>query len=251
MNCSKYFKSGQEILLLNLTDDQPKRIETVTGHLLRCADDFIDVTLPYAVSDSQDFPFERGTPFCILSNALGMGIQITGHLQEVVGRSVIRVSTHGDMEVFGRRKFLRADMTVGVFCKRGPGTLRAYRAQWNAALKAVAAGTAFPPGFSPARIQVNLSAGGIAMPLTPPAAVAELCLMLLDLNDGAPIVTLCEVMWVDATGTGKPVTGLRFAQIMKADQERINNRVMDELKKQGQDVQWQNYRVELLDKMLF
>lgn len=252
MSYSKYFKSGQEIVLLNQTETSPKWTETISANLLRCTDEYIDLTLPYPITDTQDIPFAQGTQFCLLSNALGLGIQLTGHLQEIVGRSVIRITPHDDMEVFGRRKFLRADMNVGVFCKRGPGTLRTYRTQWNAALKSLAAGTAFPPGFSPAKIEVNLSAGGVAIPLSPPAAIADLCLILLDIYDGGqPIIALCEVVWAEMTESGQQTAGLRFAQIMKADQERINNKVMDELKKQGQDVQWQSYRLELLDKMLF
>ena len=252
MSYSKYFKSGQEILLLNMSEESPRQTETISSYLLRCTEDHIDLTLPYTITDTHDIPFAPGTKFCLLSNALGLGIQLTGHLQEIVGRSVMRIKPHDDMEVFGRRKFLRADMNVGVFCKRGPGTLRTYRAQWNAALKSLAAGTAFPPGFSPARIEVNLSAGGIAMPLSPPAAIAELCLVLLDIYDGGqPIIALCEVMWAEMSESGQQTAGLRFAQVMKADQERINNKVIDELKRQGQDVQWQSYRLELLDKMLF
>lgn len=252
MSYSKYFKSGQEVLLLNMSEDSPKQTESITSHLLRCTDTHIDLTLPYAVADIHDIPFAPGTKFCLLSNALGLGIQLTGHLQEVVGRSVIRIKPHDALEVFGRRKFLRAELTVGVFCKRGPGTLRTYRTQWNAALKSLAAGTAFPPGFSPARVTANVSAGGIAITLSPPAAIAELCLVLLDILDGGqPIIALCEVMWTEMTNSGQQTAGLRFAQVLKADQERINNKVMDELKRQGEDVQWQSYRLELLDKMLF
>lgn len=252
MNYSKYFKSGQEILLLNLTEDIPKRTETITAYLLRCTDDFFDLTLPYNVNDSNDFPFDMGTTFRLLSNALGLGIQLTVQLKELVSRSVIRVTPNAEMEVFGRRKFLRADMTVGVYCKRGAGTLRAYRSQWNAAMKSLAAGTAFPPGFSPARVEINLSAGGLALQLTPPAATAELCIVLIDLADGEPpVIALCEVVWIEMGESGKQTSGLRFVEIMKADQERINKIVIEELKKQGQDVQWQNYRIELLDKMHF
>lgn len=252
MSYSKYLKSGQEILLINISEETPKQTESISSHLLRCTDDHIDLTLPYAIADIQDIPFAPGTRFCLLSTALGLGIQLTGHLQEIVGRSVIRIQPHGDMEVFGRRKFLRADMMVGLFCKRGPGSLRTYRAQWNAAQKSLAAGTAFPPGFSPARLTANVSAGGIALSLSPPAGIADLCLVLLDILDGGqPIIALCEVMWAEVAESGKQTAGLRFAQILKADQERINNKVIDELKRQGEDIQWQSYRQELLDKMLF
>lgn len=239
-------------MLLNLTEDFPKRTETITAYLLRCTDDFFDLTLPYNVNDGNDFPFEMGTTFCLLSNALGLGIQLTAKLQELVGRSVIRVTPNGDMEVFGRRKFLRSDITVGIFCKRGPGTLRSYRTQWNAAIKSLAAGTAIPPGFSPARVEINLSAGGLAMHLSPQAAIAELCIVLLELGDGnQPVIALCEVVWLEMGESGKQMSGLRFVEIMKTDQERINNVVIEELKKQGQDVQWQSYRIEVLDKMHF
>ncbi|SNB46562.1 PilZ domain-containing protein [Geobacter sp. DSM 9736] len=252
MSYSKYFKSGQEILLLSLAGDEPERTDVITSHLVRCGDDFFDLALPYNISDSKEIPLEQGAAFCLLSDALGLGIQLTCHLHEIVGRSTIRVMPHNDMEVFGRRKFLRCDVQVGIYCKRGPGTLRSYRSQWNSAIKSLAAGTAFPPGFSPARINVNISAGGLAIQLSPAATVSELCLVLIDLGDGKPpVIALGEVVWTETSELGKQTAGLRYMEIMKSDQERINNFVIEQLKKQGHDAQWQNYRTELLDKMRF
>jgi hypothetical protein len=71
---------------------------------------------------------------------------------------------------------------------------------------------------------VNISPSGIRIPVKPPIAEADLCLLLIELvADTPPICALAEVVWTGVLEDSEQlVAGMRFINIRKSDQLRIS-----------------------------
>ena len=151
--------------------------------------------------------------------------------------SILRIRPNDDLEVFSRRAYPRVDLTSTALVLRGVGSLTACRKHWNAATRALAAGKGIPPNLTPRQMKINLSAGGLALPLAPPVREAELCLVYLALDTGKlALWTGCEVAWTQTANDGVQANGLRFVAIMANDRTRLNDYVCGELRRQGRDV---------------
>lgn len=252
MEYSKYFKTKQKILLRTITDEEPRQSQVLTSYLVLCGPDFFDVEFPYVIKDHKDFPFNEGTNFCLMSDSFGLGIKLTGHIQKKIDQAVIRIVPHDDMEVFSHRKYCRIDTTVGISCKRNLGNFNSSLIEWASAAKKGEPNkwlNTLPPLE---KMEINLSAGGVSIPMDLPIAVAELCLVLIRIDDGqAPMLTLSEVVWFRLTDSGSLLAGLRFVQITHPDQERINEFVNGCLKARGEEGLSFSPSREQLDKMHF
>ena len=252
MDYTKYFKSKQQVLLKTLTEANPLRSEVFTAYLVRCCADFFEMELPYTFRNGSDQLFGAGTKICLLSDAFGMGVQLTGHFHSRTGETTFRITPHDDLVLFCRRKHCRVDIQAELFCKWGGRNLDALRGSWIASVHATEAGSPFPNSIIPVRREINLSAGGLAIHPDSAISMGEFSLMMLILPDGTPPVWIIgEVVWTRTEETVEPLAGLRFVEIMTADQERINMFVLNELKAQGQDIHWNNYRRDLLTTLQY
>lgn len=80
-------------------------------------------------------------------------------------------------------------------------------------------------GFRSCR--VNISSGGIRFALKPPANQGDLCLILINLDDGKPpVCTIAEVVWNCMIDEEAATTGMRFINILNQDRDRINSFVV-------------------------
>jgi hypothetical protein len=252
MEYSKYFKTKQKILLRTITDGEPGQSQVITSYLVLCGPDFFDVEFPYIIKDHKDFPFKEGTEFCLMSDSFGMGIKLTGHFQKKIDQAVIRIVPHDDMEVFSQRKYCRIDTTVEISCKQNLGNFNSSLKEWTSAVKNVKPNEWLSILPAPKRMEINLSGGGVCIPMELPMAVAELCLVMVRIDDGqAPILALSELVWYRMTDSGSPLAGLRFVQITHFDQELINNYVNNLLNSQGEEGLSYSPSREQLDKMHF
>ena len=222
---SRYFKKGQKIILRALDPGaQAGRFESLTVYLEALDRDCLDFALPYRNRDEERYPFAPGMPFEILSDSLGLGVSLTGRFRERIGAHLIRVEVNHDLQMFQRRLFGRRDLRIGLRFTRGQGTLRSFREQWekNIHILAKSGELSRLPAFP--RCRVNLSASGIRFGVRAPVEIADLFLLLLEI-DGAspPICTLAEVVWTGEEENGDRVTaGMRFIAILESDRKRID-----------------------------
>ena len=224
MNYQRYFKSGQKILLTALNNTEDARTELLTGEIFSSENDEFVITLPYSDDAADQYPFTPAMPFKISSEVMGLGVRLTAEFVKKIDGKKIALSVHSDLQMFQRRNSPRTDCKIGIRFTRGQGALKALRSTWEKNIKILKSPDAplIFEGFKPCH--VNLSSGGIRFNLRPPAQPAELCLILLNLDDGmTPICTLAEIVWTRPENDETViVSGMRFISILEADQQRIS-----------------------------
>jgi len=224
MHFARYFKQGQKILLrAQHPGTFSGHFETLTGFLHDFGPGYFDLSLPCQGGRGEEYPFAPDMPFEIFSDAMGLGIRLSGAFHGHRGGSLIRVKVQNDLQLFQRRISPRLDLRAGLRYTRGRGTLRSFRNQWEKNIRILESApdlSKLPPFPT---CQVNLSPGGIRFSLSPSPEIADLCLLLLNLGEtGAPVCTLAEVVWVrEQEGSDKHTAGMRFLSILESDQQKI------------------------------
>lgn len=228
MNYSKYFKTGQKILLRPLVPaDQDDRGESLTVYFKDFSQGMFELELPYRTQQEETYPFDETIPLELLSDAFGVGIRTTALFRGSPTPQQIRVEPTEQLAIFQRRIKARADLNIGLRYTRGLGKLRSFRDQWRKNVQILADSKDLSRlGTSP-RCAVNLSGSGIRFQLKGPVETAEIFLLLLELAAGeAPICALAEVVWVDpGSEPGQVSAGMRFVNIQDKDQKRIERLV--------------------------
>jgi len=225
----RYFKKGQRLLLKALKTEDDGRTELLTVYMDGGGNGTFILALPYSENATEQYPFEEGKLFELSSEILGMGIRVSGTFLEKIDGKRIALQIKPDLQMFQRRGFPRLDCKLGIRFTRGHGALKALRSTWEKNIQVLHSPNA-PlnlEGFTPC--QVNISSGGIRFALRAPASPAELCLMLINLDDGLlPICTLAEIIWVQPEQDETiVVTGMRFINILANDQKRIEKYIAD------------------------
>jgi len=231
MRFSQYFRTGQKIFL-HCADPElaAGRTETITVFLHDQGPGHFMLQLRYGTEEEESYPFSQGMPFDIHTDAYGVGIHLTGRFHSHVGKNLIRLDLNDDLEIFQRRTCRRIDTVIGLRYTKGRGTLRTYRTQWEKNIQLLQQD--FDPDRIPPfpRVPVNLSATGVRFLVKMPVEMADLCLLLLQLDPAAkPICALTEVVWVaDEETDGRKRAGLRFLNILEADQKQIEKLIKDQ-----------------------
>lgn len=229
MPYSKYLKNGQKIMLRSLAAEAAgERFEALTVFLQGQGPEHLDVTLPYQLRSGEEYPFASDMSFEILSDAMGLGVRLTGTFQSARDANRIRIRHNRDLQLIRRRTFLRRDATVGLRYTKGRGTLRTFREQWEKNVRILHQGTTQSrlPEFP--RCRVNLSAGGMRFAVKLPVEISDLCLLLLELPDGKPpVCALGEIVWLaEPADDQRCQAGMQFLQILEADRKRIDQFIL-------------------------
>lgn len=232
MRFPQYFKPGQKILLrpLDLPDDG--RHETLTLYFREGEGDLFDLDFPYRIREGEDYPFAPGMPCELLSEALGLGLRLTGRFHSRQGRDRIRVAINPDLEILQRRQAPRIELSAGLRYTKGSGELRTFRGQWEKNIRILEAGADLSRLRPFPRCTVNLSCSGIRFAIRPPVQVADLCLLFIELAPGdRPVCTLAEAVWLaDTVENDRRTVGMRFIDILATDQKRIERLVREHLR---------------------
>ncbi|WP_432822490.1 PilZ domain-containing protein [Trichloromonas sp.] len=232
MSYSKYFKSGQKILLtVSTAVPGSDRTDSLTAYFLDSGPDYFDLTLPYGGGDNESFPFADDMPLVIHSEAFGLGLRLSGRFSGRQGRQgsqAIRVSVTEDLQVFQRRASPRIDIKAGLRYTKGRGTLRTFHDQWEKNLQILQNSKDFSKfGAFPHR-PINLSSGGIRFDIKSPVDIADICLVLIDLGTPPPICALAEVVWTRPTESEERfAAGMRFLSLLDSDRDRLGMFVRD------------------------
>lgn len=225
MPLKKYMKAGQTISLRVLTkaSESPGHLDALTGHLSNLGRQTLDLAIPYRTTADERYPFKEGMKFEIMTNSMGVGIQLTGTLEKTIGTNQIRIRHNNDLQMIRRRLFPRLDATIEIGYTRSGGKLRSFRGQWKKYVQLIEK-TEDPAKLPKVpRKKTNISATGIGMLVAPPIEQADIGMFLLNLGDkGKPICALAEVIWKKGREeNGKFMAGFQFLNIMNKDKKRI------------------------------
>ncbi len=235
MKFQRYFKSGQQLLLKATPKKDSGRTELFSVVVSTLSNDRLIVSLPYGPDAVVQYPFEDIADFEITTEAFGLGIKAFGTFEKRLGGDRFALKLSPDLEMFQRRISQRYDCELGIRFSRAAKTLKTMREIWEKNLEVINKPDAplLFEGFQ--QVPVNISAGGIRLTIKPPASQGELCLILINLNDGKPpVCTIAEVIWTCSPDENIMTAGMRFINILANDQQRIDS-FIDRQKKQSEE----------------
>jgi c-di-GMP-binding flagellar brake protein YcgR len=241
MSFGKYFNKGQKVFLKrHFEDHERKALDTITGYAMRSHPMQIDIGLPYGSDAADNYPFEPGMKFEIMTDNKGMGLRLSASFVEKISGQDIRLQFDGNLEFISRRIYPRVDVNAWVGIKRDLGNLAEMRATWDEHVKKIKAGVSAAELTEFNKYLVNLAGGGMRLPVDGPIEIADLLMIYLSIGDKKGIIcSLAEVVWVGPDcEDGKVQTGLRFLNILEEDQTRIDAVVkilLERLGKTGQE----------------
>lgn len=225
MNYQRYFKTDQQLLLTVQKDaENSARTELMSVLVVSLDEDSLIVSLPYGADAVEQYPFSEELSFEITTESMGLGIRATGRFEKKIDGNRFSIRLNSDLEMFQRRFSKRLDCQLGIRFSRAAKTLQTMREIWEKNLKVLYSPEAplVFDGFKSYR--VNISSGGMRFSIKPPADQGELCLVLINLEDGKPpVCAIAEVVWVYMQDESVVTAGMRFINILSEDQQRIDN----------------------------
>ena len=225
MNHQRYFKTKQQLLLKIQREDQgDDRTELMTVFVVALEGDSLLLSLPYGADAVDHYPFSEGLLFEITTEAMGLGVRTTGVFEKKFDGNKFTLTLNDDIEMFQRRISQRLDCQLGIRFSRAAKTLQTMREIWEKNLE-VLNSPEVPlvfDGFISSRI--NISSGGLRFSIKPPADQGELCLLLINLEDGKPpVCAVAEIVWIFVQDVSAVTAGMRFINILSEDQQRIDD----------------------------
>lgn len=225
MSYGKYFNKGQKVFIKRIfTDEERTALDTITGYAMRSQSMQLDLALPYGCDAADSYPFEPGMQFEILTDHMGMGLRLVASFVERISSQDIRLQFEGNLEFISRRIYRRVDVNAWVGTKRSKGNLAEMRTLWEEHLNKIKSGVSAAELTEFKKHLINLAGGGIRLPLQAPVEQSELVLVYLSIGDKKGIIcALAEAVWigpVEANDTQQ--IGLRFLNVLEADQARID-----------------------------
>ena len=225
MNYQRYFKSGQQLLLKALHDtEQNNYTELMSVFVVSVEEDSLVLSLPYGADAVNQYPFKEGLLFEITTEAMGLGVKTTGTFKKKIDGNQFGLQLNPDLQMFQRRISQRFDCKLGVRFSRAAKTLQTMREIWEKNIEVLHSPEApiIFDGFK--SCQINISSGGIRFSIKPPGNQGELCLVLVNLEDGKPpVCAIAEVVWVCMQDESAVTAGMRFINILSEDQQRIDD----------------------------
>jgi len=223
MNYQRYFRPEQQ-LLLRVTNDinQDNRTELMSVTVITCEESTLSVSSHYGEEAVDHYPFREGLPLEITTEALGMGIRTSGCYSGQISGNSFTITLDSDMQMFQRRISRRLNCRLGIRFSRAAKTLQTMRNIWERNLEVLHSPEAplIYEGFKTSAL--NISSGGLRLSIKPPANQGELCLVLINLEDGKPpVCAISEVVWVCIQDDATVTAGMRFISILSDDQKRI------------------------------
>jgi c-di-GMP-binding flagellar brake protein YcgR len=225
MSYGKYFDKGQKVFIKRIFNAKERpSLDTITGYAMRSQPMQLDLALPYGCDAADYYPFEPGMKFEVLTDHKGMGLHLEASFVERVSSQYIRLKFEGNLEFISRRIYHRVDVNAWAGIRRGEGNLSEMRQLWDEHLKKIKSGVSAAELIEFKKNLVNLAGGGMRLPLQGPVKMAELVLIYLSIGDKKGIIcALAETVWIGQDqDDGRQQTGLRFLNILKEDQARID-----------------------------
>jgi hypothetical protein len=220
---SRYFSQKQKVCLINRSAEHNSEIyESMSGIVISSRMNELELMITHAGHGTGLDAVGKAT-YTLTSESLGSGFQVQADLIGVVD-ALLQFRLHGTLEMFQRRNAPRIALATKVFQLRGTFPLAFFRKEWHRVLEYLR-NDGDLPGLDLQEMAINLSVGGIGLSVAADAPPTPLSIFFIALDEGVPVCTLAERVWEKNVGE-RVSCGLRYISILKADQERINRRVL-------------------------
>jgi hypothetical protein len=228
---SRYFRLRQKVYLVNMSEERNGEIyESLSGVVTSTSMASLELMITHSELGTYDNEIGKAT-FKLTSEALGSGIQVLADLTGIVAGNIFQFRMHGALEMFQRRVVPRIEFSAPIFHQRGNFPLALFKKEWKRIMERLR-NNDLPPGLVMQETAINLSAGGIRLTIDEKKQSTPLSMFFIALDEGAPVCALAETIWERHVKEGLRC-GFRFIHILKDDQERINSRISDFMRKSG------------------
>lgn len=228
---SRYFSPRQKVCLVNMSEERNSDIyESLSGVVTRSGMDSLELMITHGSHGSNDTEAGKVT-YKLTSEALGSGIQVLADLTGIGPGNIFQFRMHGTLELFQRRVVPRVELSVKMFQLRGSFPLSFFKKEWRRVMDHLRS-NGILPGLVLQETAINLSAGGIGIAVDAHNRPTPLSMFFIGLDDALPVCTLAETVWEQRVEEGFRC-GFRFIHILKADQERINRCISEQIRKNG------------------
>jgi len=236
MSYGKYFNKGQKVFIKRIfSGEEQMALDTITGYAMRSQPMHLDLALPYGSDAADSYPFEPGMEFEVLTDHQGMGLRLVASFVERISGKDVRLQFAGNLEFISRRIYRRVDVNAWVGIERAKGNLADMRALWNENLNKIKSGISAADLTEFKKNLVNLAGGGLRLPLQAPVEMADLVIIYLSIGDKKGIIcALAEAVWIGPEQDDMQQIGLRYLNILEADQDRIDTVVKTLLERIGE-----------------
>ena len=220
MNYDRYFIRGQNVFLINISEERDASVfDSFTGKIVLCSDDQLLLRTAYRLYSGEVQGMKPGMQFKLTTETMGMGVQIRAELVELVSPEELKLRPLGELSVYQRRQSPRADLSLPLLLVPQKSSLTAFQREWKRVVQDLQKPA--PPRLKLANTAMNLSAGGFGVTLA--TEPTHLALVVIDLQDEKrPICAVAELIWRKPDNEQQlTACGHRFVDILKEDQERI------------------------------
>ena len=233
MSLTRYFKPDQKVQLRRLdAGSSSNTFEALSGFVTEVGSSTLDVKLPYQSGEEEIYPFEKDQLFELKTVSMGMGLKFRANYLDSRSGNRIRLSCSPNFQAFQQRPGPRLDIRLGLRFSRGAGEIGALRRLWEKNTRLLHSGGRLATLKDFRHYPVNLSSGGLRFTSTAAMEMCEVCLVLINLEDGGvPICALAEVVWSSQEeGSRLITTGMQFINILKEDSERIEDFIRTDMR---------------------
>jgi len=246
---SRYFALRQKVCLVNMSAERNSAVyESLSGVVTSSGVDSLELMITHGGQDICDGKVGVAT-YKLTSEALGSGIQVLADLVGITAGTVFKFRMHGTLEMFQRRDVTRVELSARIFHLRGNFPLEFFKKEWKRVVDHLQNNSVLP-GLVLQDTMINLSAGGLGFIVDANKRPTPLSMFFISLDEGIPVCALAETVWEQSVDEGMLRCGFRFIHILKSDQERINSRVSDLIRKSGGTPLDYKRNWVLLDKMV-
>jgi hypothetical protein len=229
---SRYFKLRQKVYLVNMSAERNRMVyESLSGVVTSSGTDSLEIMITHGGGDMHGDGVGVAT-YKLTSEALGSGIQVLAELTGITAGIVFKFRMHGTLEMFQRRDVTRVELSARILHLRGNFPLAFFKKEWRRVMEHLQINSVLP-GLVLQDTRFNLGAGGIGLTVDANNRPTPLSMFFISLDEGSPVCALAETLWERGLDEGMLRCGFRFIHILKSDQERINNRVSDLMRKNG------------------
>jgi hypothetical protein len=245
---SRYFCPGQKVYLVNMSEERNNDLyESLSGVVTSSSKNLLELTIAHGETGA--VAAETGViTYKLTSETLGSGIQVLADLTETGAGNLCQFRIHGTLELFQRRIVSRAEFSASIFHISKKMSLTAFKKEWQRVCSHLT-DTGELPGLVLRDTRIDLSAGGIGLTVDSDKRPLPLSMFFIGMDEGLPVCALAETVW-DQRVEGGLRCGFRFVHILKADQQRIDNKVVNEIRKNGGATLDYKRNWVLVDKMV-
>jgi len=250
MNYTTYFSRGQKVFLITINQDQDDSIfKAFSATITNCDNNSFELRPRYALHHNEEGLLKTGMQFKVTSESYGCGVQLKGTISKISGSHFTLVPADL-IEMYQRSQVPRIDLTLGFYSFTRNAPLSVFRHEWSRFIDGLSTKTAQQLGLVSS--QINLGVGGVRYVVEPTEQQTELSMVFIELEHGhPPVCAIAEQLWRRSFPDEEGVAiGRRFVQIRKSDQDRIQEFILLQHKKQGKKEKKSKNNWELLDRML-